>query len=488
MSTSALDLNTDIWLAVSLLLSVDDLARLQATCRRLRAVLSLASVWRAALSDIRTAVADTDDAPHALSSSELQHRAMRAARIERHWGQPAVVVAQRDIRTLHIATGQAVSTVIVAQLIKGGEWIVLLAENGALCLRSTQGHAWRAEELSFVSPVDPGVEMTLGLSAGARKETLVLLSGALWDDISPGSPSTTIAIYLVETNVPEPRFRLLTKATQHHSREDENLVVVEGSLWAFGWAQDGRQLLSIKNILWNQDDVEKEVVLDIGESIQASLSLLSETQLLVTTSSKSSLYAIPSLQALPPGQPAPIIRQAPLWSISYQDKYHYPPTSPVCWARDARLAVLTGTTLRFFTPAPPAMRACWIRTYSAGANDARPVLSGRRAFWSAGCRVFVCTFPVSAGGEAGGLRLGAEREMVRVAEVVLPVAAVEREIVDLSWDEAAGRLCLLVGVAGVGELEGYDHRHAGARDSTKPINSPRGFGSDKRNLFGNYGK
>ncbi|KAF7986570.1 hypothetical protein HWV62_26320 [Athelia sp. TMB] len=421
----------------------------QACSRRLHAVLSLASVWRAALNDIRAAVADPDDAPHALSSAELQRRVMRAARIERHWGQPAVIVSQRDIRTLHIPTGQAVSTVIAAQLVNGGEWIVLLAENGALCLRSTQGRAWRAEELSFVSPVDPGVEMTLGLLAGARKETLVLLSGALWDEVyvcspfpfldeltqvsdsSLGSPSTTIAIYLVDTSVPEPCFRLLSKATQHHSREDENLVVAEGSLWAFGFAR------------WPAATLHQEYLpeSDTDASIQASLSLLSETQLLITSSSKSSLYAIPPLLALPPRQPAPIIRQAPLWSTTYQDKLDYPPASPVCWARDARLAVLTGTTLRFFTPPRPSMSSCWIRTYSAGANDARPALSGRRAIWSAGCRVFVCTFP----SEAGGLRLGAEGEMVRVAEVVLPAAAVDRKIVDLSWDEAAGRLCLLVG-------------------------------------------
>ena len=55
--------------------------------------------------------------------------------------------------------------------------------------------------------------------------------------------------------------------TRHHSRAYENSVVAEGSLWAFGWSQEGRQLLSVKNILWNQDDVEKEVLFDIGEPI-----------------------------------------------------------------------------------------------------------------------------------------------------------------------------------------------------------------------------
>ncbi|KAF7986569.1 hypothetical protein HWV62_26318 [Athelia sp. TMB] len=466
---TVLDLNTDIWLAVSLLLPVDDLARLQATCRHLRAVLSLDYVWRAVLKDIRTVVADPDDAPHALSSSELQHRAMRAARIERYWGQPAVVVAQSSIRTMHISTGHTVSTIIEARLVKGGQWIVLLSEEGALCLRSTQGREWRAEELSFASPDDSGVEMTLSLSAGTRKETLVLLRRSSWDAAGPGSPSTTIAIYLVETNVPEPRFRLLTKVTRHHSRAYENSVVAEGSLWAFGWAQNGRQLLSVKNILWSQDDVEKEVLLDIGEPIhvcskpfhpegdtdaliQASLSLLSETQVLVTSCYKCSCYEIPPLQVVPPGQQAPIIRQEPLWTTSYQDKYNYPPMGPVCWdavsgRHEGRLAMLTGTTLRFYTPAPePSMTSSWIRTYSPALMEARPALSDRRVLWSAGRRLFVCTFPMPPGGERGWLRLGAqaEAEEVHVASVALPRMAVDGKIVDLSWDEAAGRLCLLV--------------------------------------------
>ena len=84
---------------------------------------------------------------------------------------------------------------------------------------------------------------------------------------SHGSPSTAIAIYRVDTSIAKPCFRMLMKVTRHHSRAYENSTVAEGNLWAFGWSHNGRQLLSVKNIMWSQDDVEKEVVLDIGEPI-----------------------------------------------------------------------------------------------------------------------------------------------------------------------------------------------------------------------------
>lgn len=64
-----------------------------------------------------------------------------------------------------------------------------------------------------------------------------------------------------------PCFHLLTKVTRHHDRAFENSIAAEGSLWAFAWSQNSRQLLSVRNIV-NDGDVEKEVVLDIGEPIR----------------------------------------------------------------------------------------------------------------------------------------------------------------------------------------------------------------------------
>ena len=185
------------------------------------------------------------------------------------------------------------------------------------------------------------------------------------------------------------------------------------------------------------------------------MSLLSEGQVLVTSCYKTSLYEIPPLQIISPGQNSPVIQQEPIWTHTYQDKYNYPPVGPVCWdaasgRHESPLAMLTGTTLRFFTPAPtpaqpPSMDSFLVRTYSTAATEARPALSDRRAIWSAEGRLFVCAFPVRPGGEAGRLRLGgAVADTMHVASVEMPAGAVDGQIQDLSWDEAAGRLCLLV--------------------------------------------
>lgn len=82
-------------------------------------------------------------------------------------------------------------------------------------------------------------------------------------------PSTTIALYRVDTI--QPFFHQLVRTTRHHDRPYENSVVAEGNLWAFSWSQTSRQLLAVRNILMNGDEVEKEVVFDIGEPIHVSL-------------------------------------------------------------------------------------------------------------------------------------------------------------------------------------------------------------------------
>ena len=157
-------------------------------------MLSLDYVWSSALKDIRTVVTDPDDTPRALSSLsslKLKRRAMLAARIERYWGQPEVVVSESDIRAMPV-TGYGMSSVVEARLVKGGKWIVLLFDDGMLRLQSAKTRGWCAEarssrgsgcaeDLSFVTPADSEVEMTLSLTAGPHKETLVLLRRSLWD-------------------------------------------------------------------------------------------------------------------------------------------------------------------------------------------------------------------------------------------------------------------------------------------------------------------
>ncbi|KAF7979568.1 hypothetical protein HWV62_41850 [Athelia sp. TMB] len=450
MANSVLELKADIWLSVSLLLPVIDLLRLQATCKHLRDLLSLDYVWSSALKDIMTTVTFPDHSSRnlSLSSLELKHRAVLAARVERYWGQPKVLVTPRNLQSLPTRDG-----VIKARLVKGGQWIVLLLTDGTLCLQAAAADAPCVVDSSFKTLTNSYVWMTLSLSAGMPRETLVLLRTSKWDAIR-GSPSTTIAIYCVDTNTSKPCFRMLKKVTQHHSAGAyETATAAEGNLWAFGWSHDGRQLLSVKNILWNQDDVEKEVVFDIGEPIHATLSLLSATQVLVTSCHKISLYEIPPLQLIIPGQLSPIIQREPIWTRTFQDNYNYPPVGPICWDADSGrhesvLAMITGDNLRFFTPSPghPSIDSFQIRTYSDSEMATRPALSDRRAIWSAGDELFMCTFPMQAGGDAGRLRLGMAEPgaSVRIAGVEMPAQSVDGQICDLSWDETAGRLCLLV--------------------------------------------
>lgn len=88
---------------------------------------------------------------------------------------------------------------------------------------------------------------------------------------SAQSPSTTIALYRVHTTPPS--FRQLLRVRRHHDRAYENSVAAEGNLWAFSWSRNSRQLLSVRNIVTRKADIEKEVILDIGEPIHVSVSL-----------------------------------------------------------------------------------------------------------------------------------------------------------------------------------------------------------------------
>ncbi|KZP17874.1 hypothetical protein FIBSPDRAFT_864505 [Athelia psychrophila] len=362
-----------------------------------------------------------------LAGPELKRRTVLAARVEHQWGHSARV-APGAIRSFPTRDGP--SRVIKAKLVRGGQWIVLLLKDGTMCLQAATASAPCVVDHSFKARLESDVRITLSLSAGSPKETLVLLRTWMWD-ASRGSPSTAIAIYRVDTV--KLCFRLLMEVTRYHSRAFDNSAVAEGNLWAFGWPQQGRQLLSVKNILWNKDDVEKEVVLDIGEPIHATLSILSETQILVTSCYKASLYEIPPLRPILLGQQSPV--------------------GPVYWdasssRHERSLAMLTGTALRVFSQTSEhiSMDSFLIRKYGAAEMEARPVLSDRQAIWSTDRKLFVCTFPMRSESDAGRLRLGGLEpgSEPRVAPVEMPAGSVDGQIQDLWWDEAAGRLCLLV--------------------------------------------
>ena len=266
------------------------------------------------------------------------------------------------------------------------------------------------------------------------------------------------------------------KVTRHHHRAYENSIAAEGNLWAFAWSHNSRQLLSVRNIVMNSGDAEKEVVLDIGEPIhvrknileyhqlsqrirfQATLSIMSRYQILVTSCAKVSLFDIPELEPVTPGVDPLVTLVAPVWTRSYEDRYNYPPVSPVHWdpsngRHDRPLILFTGSTLRFFyqsqdgqSPSYCSLDSFWVRSHNLSSIDARPTLSARRVIWSEKGILQTCVFPLLSGGryDAALLRLGHIEADLRIAPIDLGATNTEGKIQDVSWDESSGRLCVLL--------------------------------------------
>jgi hypothetical protein len=265
------------------------------------------------------------------------------------------------------------------------------------------------------------------------------------------------------------------KVTRHHERAYEDTMAAEGNLWAFAWCQNSRQLLSVRNIVMNEGEVEKEVVLDIGEPIhvsliicryqpvsqsiihQATLSIMSGHHILVTSCSRVSLYDIPELEPVAAGVNPHIIPVTPVWVRFYEDRYNYPPVSPVHWnasgCHDRPLVLFTGSTLRFFhqslddqCPSYYFLDSFWVRNHNMSSIDARPTLSARRVIWSEKGKLQTCVFPLIYGGRYDGalLRFGYTETGLRIAPIDLGTANVEGNVMDVSWDEPSGRLCVLV--------------------------------------------
>lgn len=140
-------------------------------------------VWSTALKDIMTVVTLPDLDRNALSSlnnPKLKRRAVLAARVEHQWGHnPSVSPGASRIRSFPTRDGP--SRVIKAKLVMGGEWIVLLLKDGTLCLQAATASAPCVVDNSFKTLLDTDVRITLSLSAGSPKETLVLLRTWMWD-------------------------------------------------------------------------------------------------------------------------------------------------------------------------------------------------------------------------------------------------------------------------------------------------------------------
>ena len=183
---------------------------------------------------------------------------------------------------------------------------------------------------------------------------------------------------------------------------------------------------------------------------------MSGRHILVTSCAKVSLYNIPDLEPIQASVGPHVILVAPVWTQSYEDTYNYPPVSPIHWgSTDERpLMLFTGSNLRLFhqsqddqSPNYYSLRSFWVRSHYLSSIDARPTLSARRVIWSEKGRLQTCVFPlICASGryDAALLRFGYTETDLRIAPIDLGSANLEGKIRDVSWDEASGRLCVLV--------------------------------------------
>jgi hypothetical protein len=400
-------------------------------------------VWFHALRDILMVVAipDLSHAKLALLSPEvLKRRAVLAARVDYAWRQRITP----KVRIVNISSSLA--RVVKAKLMPGGDWLVNLLSDGTLCLQAVTSNVPCVIDPSFRTE-NPDVRMTLSLSA--TNETLVLLRTWSWDN-SVLSPSITVGLYRVDTVTP--CFQLLMKTTRHHGRAYENSIAAEGNLWAFSWSSNSHQLLSVRNIPIT-GEIEKEAVIDIGLPIHATLSILSERHVLVTSCTRTALYNIPTLEPVTAGGNLRIVAVEPVWERTYEDRYNYPPVSPIYWTASNRrhegpLALFTGRTLRFFHHTDDEL--CYFSSYPLPhfKLDSRPTLSDRRVLWREKGGLYTCVFPVTYGKhyDTGRQRLGykdGEFEIPHVVPIDLGTTKIEGKIGDISWDETSGRLCML---------------------------------------------
>jgi hypothetical protein len=180
---------------------------------------------------------------------------------------------------------------------------------------------------------------------------------------------------------------------------------------------------------------------------------------LVTSCAQVSLYDIPELEPVQTRVAPKVVPVKPIWTRGYEDRYNYPPVSPVYWDKfsgrhEKPIVLFTGSNLRFFhqsridqSPSYYFLDSFWLRRYSLSSIETKPTLSDRRVIWSENGHLHTCVFPLTYGGQydAALLRFGyALTETgsdLRIAPIELEVGG---EIRDVSWDEPSGRLCVLV--------------------------------------------
>jgi len=386
--------------------------------------------------------------------SMIERRASIAARLEHKWLQRDC----SDIVPETVSASACDSAAFRAQFVPGGDWIIVLCKNGVLHLRKTGSDIVCAVDTSFAEVVaevgaNDGLSMSVSVADNGEIFLALTIFGS-WDTIRF---STVFSVYTVDTKTQS--FHIALPPTQKIHEKYEGPPALAEDLWAFSWWQGSRRLLVIGNASNNPLD-RREAVLDVGAfKFQATITLLPlRNQILLSSRAGLMLFNIPLLQ--PSGAETPkITRARPLWMRSFDslDEYRHPNVSQPDVAgdpdSDQQVVILGGYQLRVLHLPDMSRRAsdCQLSSYGLQTHDAprvhaRNCLSSQRVFFCKEDKLQTCRVPINDDGKICSL----PSRTVSVEEARVDGRL---RVHDISWDEASGRLCLLVG-------QHHDYEHA----------------------------
>lgn len=193
-------------------------------------------------------------------------------------------------------------------------------------------------------------------------------------------------------------------------------------------------------------------------NVQATVSILSDKQILLSCRSGILLYDIPPLRSGP--DRAKTVPVQPVWTHTFNklDEYVYPVTSPPTLAPGGRIAILSGFNLRVFQP-PEGLftHEYQVSSYPLQTRDparahARLCVSSKRAFFCKDGHLQTCSVPLVGEGDDDTARQSVQTRFLDIQEAKIDG---KLRVQDISWSETSGQLCILVG----------EHYRAGGKSS-----------------------
>lgn len=178
-------------------------------------------------------------------------------------------------------------------------------------------------------------------------------------------------------------------------------------------------------------------------NIQATISILSDKQIILSCRSGILLYDIPPLRSGP--DRAKAVPVQPVWTHTFDklDEYVYPVTSPPTLAPGGRIAILNGFNLRVFQPSEGylSQNEHQVFSYPLQTRDptrahARLCLSSNRVFFCKDGHLQTCSVP------QGDEDVSIQTKILDIKETKIDGRL---RVQDISWSETSGQLCILVG-------------------------------------------